>query len=106
MPKTQDHRSPRPAEPVLEDEASKIPREPSEGQSSERPAADSARIIEERHVAGPHGEDEIEAIDDRGRRWYHLRPEPRRRADVLGVNSTWWTLLWVIVIVSLIFPWW
>jgi hypothetical protein len=39
-----------------------------------------------------HGEDEIEieAIDGRGRRWYHLRPEPRRRTDLMGFNSTWW----------------
>ena len=33
-----------------------------------------------------HGEDEIEAIDGRGRRWYHLRPEPRRRTDVTGLQ--------------------
>jgi hypothetical protein len=33
-----------------------------------------------------HGEDEIEAIDGRGRRWYHLRPEPRRRTDLTGLQ--------------------
>ncbi len=27
------------------------------------------RLIEEHHVIGPHGEDEIEATDERGRRW-------------------------------------
>jgi hypothetical protein len=23
-----------------------------------------------------------------GRRWYHLRPEPRRRTDLMGFGST------------------
>jgi hypothetical protein len=64
------------------------------------------RIVEEHHVTGPRGEDEIEAVDDRGRRWYHLRPEPRGRADLMGFNYTWWTVLWIVVIVSLFFPWW
>ena len=56
-----------------------------------------------------HGEDEIEAIDGRGRRWYHLRPEPRRRTDLRGFNSTWWMAVgWLIVIVLLVspYPWW
>jgi hypothetical protein len=68
-----------------------------------------ARSIEEHHIAGPHGEDEIEAVDDRGRRWYHLRPEPRRRSDLMGFNSTWWmVVVWLIVIVLVVspFPWW
>jgi len=30
--------------------------------------------------------DEIEGADDRGRRWYRLRPEPRRRTDFNGVE--------------------
>jgi hypothetical protein len=30
----------------------------------------------------------IEAKDDRGRRWYHPRPQPRRRRDLMGFNST------------------
>ena len=34
--------------------------------------------------------DEIEGAEDRARRWYRLRPEPRRRTDFMGVNSTWW----------------
>jgi hypothetical protein len=42
------------------------------------------RLIEEHHVIGPHGEDEIEATDERGRRWYQLRPEPQRRYDFVG----------------------
>jgi len=42
---------------------------------------------------------------DRGRRWYHLRPEPRRRADLMGFNSTWWMVLaWLILIVVIAFP--
>jgi hypothetical protein len=72
----------------------------------ERAGDSRPRIVQEHHVTGPRGEDEIEAIDDRGRRWYHLRPEPRSRADVMGFNYTWWTVLWILVIVSLIFPWW
>lgn len=55
---------------------------------------------------GPRGEDEIEAVDARGRRWYHLRPEPRTRADLMGFNQTWWTVLAIILCVSVIFPWW
>jgi len=50
--------------------------------------ASHPRLIEEHHVIGPHGEDEIEATDERGRRWYQLRPEPRRRADLIGFNYT------------------
>ena len=56
-----------------------------------------------------HGEDEIEAIAGRGRRWYHLRPEPRRRSDLMGFNSTWWmAVVWLIVIVLAVapYPWW
>jgi hypothetical protein len=68
-----------------------------------------ARIVEEHHVTDPHGEDEIEGIDDRGRRWYHLRPEPPRRTDFMCFNSTWWMAVgWVLVILVLLFPfpWW
>ena len=68
-----------------------------------------ARIGEEHDGAGPYGEDEIEAADDRGRRWYRLRPEPRRRTDFMGVNSTWWMALgWLVllIVVAFPFPWW
>ena len=68
-----------------------------------------ARTTERHHIAGPHGEDEIEATDDRGRRWYHLRPKPRRRADLMGFNSMlWMVVVWLIVIVLAVspFPWW
>jgi hypothetical protein len=45
----------------------------------------------------------------RRRRWYDLQPEPRRRTDFMGLNSTWWmTLGWVVllVVVAFPFPWW
>ena len=64
------------------------------------------RIVEEHHIARPRGEDEVAAIADCGRRWYHLRSDPRRRADLLGFNHTWWTVPAIIQIVWLIFPWW
>ena len=44
-----------------------------------------------------------------GRRWYHLRPEPRRRTDLMGFSSTLWMAVgWLIVIVVIVFPfpWW
>lgn len=64
------------------------------------------RIVEKHQTARPRGASEIEASDDRGRRWYQLRPGPRRRADLIGLNHTWWTVLAIVLIVSLIFPWW
>jgi len=65
-----------------------------------------ARSIEERNFAGSHVEHAVEAANDGGRRWYHLRPEPRRRTDVMGLNTTWWALFWLIVILVLVEPWW
>jgi hypothetical protein len=42
---------------------------------------------------------------DRGRRWHHVRPQPRRRTDLMGFNSAVWMALgWVIVILLLVFP--
>jgi hypothetical protein len=44
-----------------------------------------------------------------GRRWYELRPQPRRRSDLVGFNSTWWMAVgWVIVFLVVVFPfpWW
>jgi hypothetical protein len=64
-----------------------------------------SRVVEEHHTAGAHGEDEIEAIDGRGRRWQQVRPQPRRRTDLMGFNSTWWMALgWLVVILLLVFP--
>jgi hypothetical protein len=53
---------------------------------------------------------EAAATDDRGRRWFHLRPNPRRRTDLGGVNSTWWMVVgWIVLLVLVFFPfpgWW
>jgi hypothetical protein len=46
----------------------------------------------------------IEATDERGRRWYHLRPDPRGRADFIGFNYTWW-LIWILFIFIILLPW-
>jgi hypothetical protein len=70
----------------------------------ERSNPDTPRIISERHIEGPRGEDEVEAIDDRGRRWYDLRPDPRGRADLMGLNFTWW-VIGIIIIVLVFLPW-
>ena len=67
-------------------------------------AIEHPRLIEEHHVIGPYGQDEIEATDERGRRWYHLRPEPRSRYDVIGFNYTWW-LIWILLIFVIFLPW-
>jgi hypothetical protein len=40
------------------------------------------------------------------RRWYHLRPDPRHRSDLMGFNSVYWmVLIWALVIVLVISPW-
>jgi hypothetical protein len=62
------------------------------------------RLIEEHHIRGRYGEDELEATDDRGRRWYHLRPDPRGRYDMIGFNYTWW-LIWIVFILIVFLPW-
>lgn len=58
----------------------------------------------------PEGaQDPIEATDDRRRRWHHVRPEPRGRADLMGFNKTWWmALIWIALVALAIypFPWW
>jgi hypothetical protein len=65
-----------------------------------------SRVIGDHDLAGPDGEDEIDAIDEGGRRWYHLRPKPRRRTDLWGFNSTWWMVLgWPLLIAFAISPW-
>jgi hypothetical protein len=71
---------------------------------AERSNSDTPRIISERHIQGPRGEDEVEAIDDRGRRWYDLRPDPRGRADLMGLNFTWWVIA-IVIIVLVFLPW-
>jgi len=76
----------------------------SDSRTPTKASADHPRLIEEHHIVGPHGEDEIEATDERGRRWYHLRPEPRGRADFIGFNYTWW-LIWILFIFIVFLPW-
>ena len=44
----------------------------------------------------------------RGRRWHQVRPQPRRRTDLMGFNSTLWMALGWLVVIQLIvipFPW-
>jgi hypothetical protein len=68
-----------------------------------------ARIIGEHDLVAPDRNDEIHATGDRGRRWYHVRPKPRRRTDLWGFNSTWWMALgWLVVVLLAVspFPWW
>ena len=38
------------------------------------------------------------------RRWYHLRPVPRRSADLMGFNAAWWALLFLVLIVLIVVP--
>jgi hypothetical protein len=54
--------------------------------------------------AQPGPGDETEATDDRGRRWYHFRPVPRRRTDLMGFNTTWWVVWWLLLIVLFAYP--
>ena len=75
-------------------------------QPASQDTAGTARTSEDHDLAGPEGEVEIDATDDRGRRWYHPRPKPRRRTDLWGFNSAWWMALgWLIVILGAISPW-
>ena len=55
---------------------------------------------------GPSDHHEIEARDDRGRRWYHPRPQPRRRSDLMGFNSAWWLVVafWIPVVLLIVWP--
>ncbi len=58
-------------------------------------------------IAGPT--QEVDATEERGRRWFHARPAPRRRTDLMGINGTWWMALgWLVLIAALLFPfpWW
>jgi hypothetical protein len=71
--------------------------------------ASDARISDDHDVTGPQDEDEVDATADRGLRWYHPRPKPRRRTDFMGFNSEWWMALgWIVVLIVFAFPypWW
>jgi hypothetical protein len=62
-------------------------------------------IVEEKPNTDFHTEHEGGGTDNRGRRWYHLRPEPRRRTDLIGFNSRWWMAVgWLILILLVVFP--
>ncbi len=55
------------------------------------------------HMSG--AADGGKTTNDNGRRWYHLRPKPRQRTDLMGFNSTWWMVVaWLIVIVVALYP--
>ena len=84
--------------PVPDEYASSLP--PPQGPGGSHP-----RLIEEHHAIGPHGEDELEATDELGRRWYQLRPEPRRRYDFIGFNYTWWFVFWIFLMFIIFLPW-
>jgi hypothetical protein len=45
------------------------------------------------------GHDEVQASPVRARRWYHLRPNPRVDADLMGFNWSWWTVLLILLII-------
>jgi hypothetical protein len=65
----------------------------------------SLRIVEEHRLTDPHREDGKGGTSSHGRRWYHPRPEPRRRTDLMGFNSTLWMAVgWLILILVLVFP--
>ena len=50
-------------------------------------------------------ESQTEGTSDSDRRWHHFRPEPRRRSDLMGFNSTWWmVMVWVLVVVLIVYP--
>jgi hypothetical protein len=92
-----DERASEDEGPLPDENASRVP--PPDDPGTEHP-----RLIEEHHIEGPHGEDQIEATDERGRRWYHLRPDPRSRYDFIGFNYTWW-LIWILFIFIIFAPW-
>jgi hypothetical protein len=97
-----DHTTAKPTtegeSPVSEEHASDLP-------PPQYPGGDHPRLVEEHHTIGPYGEDELEATDERGRRWYHLRPEPRRRYDFIGFNYTWWLVVWIFLMFIIFLPW-
>ena len=68
--------------------------------------AGEAPIIGAHDPAGPDGEGGIDPTEGQRRRWYHLRPKPRRPTDLWGFNSTWWMVLgWPLLIVFAVSPW-
>jgi hypothetical protein len=50
-------------------------------------------------TGGDAGLNEVQASHDRSRRWYHLRPNPRGDANLMGFNWSWWTVLLVLLLI-------
>lgn len=75
------------------------------------PASDPAsgdsppRIVEEHHFVDSYGQDEIEAVDDLGRRWFSFRPRQPRSYDLVGFGLFWWTALLLIAIGLAVWGW-
>ena len=77
-----------------------FPTRPPDGPAGEAP------ILEAHDLARSEGEDQTDATHAGQRRWYHLRPKPRRSTDLWGFNSTWWMVLgWPLLIVFALSPW-
>jgi hypothetical protein len=59
------------------------------------------------HVPDRH-EDRPDTDEDGRRLLFDLRPTPRRRADLMGVNRVLWAALWTVVVILALFPvpWW
>lgn len=66
---------------------------------------DRPRIVEERRIVGPYGEEEHEVIDQYGRRFWSFRPVPRERYDMWGFGWFWWLIVWLIVIGLIVWGW-
>jgi hypothetical protein len=52
------------------------------------PARPADAWIDDQDRAGPDGEDDFGPTEGQQRRWYDLRPKPRRPTDLWGFNST------------------
>jgi hypothetical protein len=63
------------------------------------------QLVEDDDAPRSRQEDTNGGIDSHGRSWYQFRPEPRRRSDLMGVNSRWWMALgWLILVLLIVFP--
>ena len=55
---------------------------------------------------GPDHRASERSSDKRRTPWFHPRPNPHRRIDVLGLNSLWWTIALLVATVILTESWW
>lgn len=69
------------------------------------PEPEHPRIVEERQIVGPYGEEEHEVVDEYGRRFWTFRPAARQRYDVLGFGWFYWLIVWLIVIGLIVWGW-